>query len=89
MQDLEPDGPTFELDVPSTAALEQGYRRAYRDFYRWGSIARGARAHGTVAAGLSGSGRYRYGGVRDFLIGVRFVDGQGRLVRGGGKVVFY
>lgn len=42
---------------------------------------------GTIATGLSGSGRYRYGGVRDFLIGVRIVDGQGRLVRGGGKVV--
>lgn len=47
----------------------------------------GATLGGTVAAGLSGSGRYRYGGVRDFLIGVRFVDGMGRLVRGGGKVV--
>jgi glycolate oxidase FAD binding subunit len=47
----------------------------------------GATLGGTVAAGLSGSGRYRYGGVRDFLIGVRFVDGVGRLVRGGGKVV--
>lgn len=47
----------------------------------------GATLGGTVAAGLSGSGRYRYGGVRDFLIGVRFVDGTGRLVRGGGKVV--
>lgn len=47
----------------------------------------GATLGGTVATGLSGSGRYRYGGVRDFLIGVRFVDGQGRLVRGGGKVV--
>ncbi len=50
-------------------------------------VAAGATLGGTVAAGLSGSGRYRYGGVRDFLIGVRFVDGQGRLVRGGGKVV--
>lgn len=49
--------------------------------------AAGATLGGTVAAGLSGSGRYRYGGVRDFLIGIRFVDGQGRLVRGGGKVV--
>lgn len=49
--------------------------------------AQGATLGGTVAAGLSGSGRYRYGGVRDFLIGARFVDGQGRLVRGGGKVV--
>jgi glycolate oxidase FAD binding subunit len=47
----------------------------------------GATLGGTIAAGLSGSGRYRYGGVRDFLVGVRFVDGQGRLVRGGGKVV--
>lgn len=47
----------------------------------------GATLGGTVAAGLSGSGRYRYGGVRDFILGVRFVDGEGRLVRGGGKVV--
>ena len=32
--------------------LEQGYWRAYRDFYRWGAIARGARAHGNVMGGL-------------------------------------
>lgn len=50
-------------------------------------VAEGATLGGTVAAGTSGAGRHRYGGVRDFLIGVRFVDGQGRLVRGGGKVV--
>ena len=42
---------------------------------------------GAVAAGLSGPRRYRYGGVRDFIIGVRFVDGRGDLVTGGGKVV--
>jgi glycolate oxidase FAD binding subunit len=47
----------------------------------------GATLGGTVAAGLSGPGRYRYGGVRDALLGVRFVDGQGNLVRSGGKVV--
>ncbi|HEX6938076.1 MAG TPA: FAD-binding protein [Longimicrobiales bacterium] len=47
----------------------------------------GATLGGTVAAGLNGSGRLRYGGVRDFIIGVRLVDGTGRLVRGGGKVV--
>ena len=28
------------------AVLESGYWRAYREFYRWGSIARGAMAHG-------------------------------------------
>ncbi|MEM7129721.1 MAG: FAD-binding protein [Chloroflexota bacterium] len=47
----------------------------------------GATLGGTVASGLSGSGRYRYGGVRDFLIGTRFIDGQGDLILGGGKVV--
>ncbi|MGB6042615.1 MAG: FAD-binding protein, partial [Pirellulales bacterium] len=49
--------------------------------------AAGATVGGTVAAGLSGSGRYRYGGVRDFLIGVTFISGDGRTVSGGGKVV--
>lgn len=42
---------------------------------------------GTVAANVSGSGRFRYGGVRDFILGIRFVDGQGNVVRGGGNVV--
>jgi radical SAM superfamily enzyme YgiQ (UPF0313 family) len=36
----------------SADELEQGYRRAYRDFYKWASIARGASAHGNVTAGL-------------------------------------
>jgi glycolate oxidase FAD binding subunit len=47
----------------------------------------GATLGGTVAAGLSGPGRYRYGGVRDFILGVRYVDGAGEAVRMGGKVV--
>jgi glycolate oxidase FAD binding subunit len=47
----------------------------------------GATLGGTVAAGLSGPGRFRYGGLRDFSLGVRFVDGMGRLLRLGGKVV--
>jgi glycolate oxidase FAD binding subunit len=48
---------------------------------------RGATIGGTVASGLNGPGRYHHGGVRDFLIGAQFVDGEGRLIRGGGKVV--
>jgi glycolate oxidase FAD binding subunit len=47
----------------------------------------GATLGGTVAAGLSGPGRFRYGGLRDFILGVRFIDGEGRLLRAGGKVV--
>ena len=47
----------------------------------------GATLGGTVAAGLSGSGRQRFGGVRDFVLAVQFVDGLGNVIRGGGKVV--
>ena len=47
----------------------------------------GATLGGVVAAGTSGSGGHRHGGVRDFIIGARFVDGTGALVGAGGRVV--
>ena len=47
----------------------------------------GATIGGTIAAGLSGPGRFRYGGVRDFFLGVQLLSPDGQLVRGGGKVV--
>ena len=47
----------------------------------------GATLGGTVAAGVAGPGAYRYGGVRDFVLGVQFVDGTGQLRRAGGRVV--
>jgi len=47
----------------------------------------GATIGGTVAAGMSGAGRFRFGGVRDFLLGVRLITGDARVVFGGGKVV--
>ncbi|WP_395741558.1 FAD-binding protein [Prosthecobacter sp.] len=47
----------------------------------------GSTIGGVVASGLSGPGRFRFGGVRDFILGVQFVDGMGRLLRLGGKVV--
>lgn len=46
-----------------------------------------ATAGGTVATALAGPRRFRSGGVRDFVLGLQFVDGQGRLVRSGGRVV--
>jgi radical SAM superfamily enzyme YgiQ (UPF0313 family) len=36
----------------SAQELERGYWRAYRRFYRWRSIVRGATAHGDVVSGL-------------------------------------
>jgi glycolate oxidase FAD binding subunit len=50
-------------------------------------VAEGATLGGAVAAGTSGPLRYRNGGVRDFILGVRFLDGEGRLVSAGGRVV--
>ena len=47
----------------------------------------GATLGGTIASGLSGSGRFRFGGVRDFLLGLRFITGDGEPHSGGGKVV--
>ena len=42
----------FEPARLTAAELERGYRWAYRQFYRWTSIARGAAAHGDAFAGL-------------------------------------
>jgi glycolate oxidase FAD binding subunit len=50
-------------------------------------VEQGATLGGTVASGLSGPGRYRYGGVRDFILSIQYVDSEGRLVRGGARVV--
>lgn len=47
----------------------------------------GATIGGTVAAGLSGPGRFRFGGVRDFIIGASFQSGDGHEIHSGGKVV--
>lgn len=47
----------------------------------------GSTIGGTVASNASGPGRFRYGGIRDFLLGVQYLDGRGNLLRGGGQVV--
>ncbi|VFR31741.1 Glycolate dehydrogenase, FAD-binding subunit GlcE [plant metagenome] len=42
---------------------------------------------GCVAAGLAGPRRMAAGGVRDFVLGVRLLDAQGRVLRFGGEVM--
>jgi len=42
---------------------------------------------GVIACGLSGLRRLRHGPLRDHLLEVRFVTGDGRLVKGGGPTV--
>lgn len=50
-------------------------------------VGAGATLGGTIASGISGSDRMLYGSLRDFVMEVELIDGLGRLVRGGGKVV--
>ncbi|MGD0931225.1 MAG: FAD-binding oxidoreductase [Candidatus Korobacteraceae bacterium] len=42
---------------------------------------------GLLATGITGPLRHGYGGLRDYCIGVRFVTGDGRKGKGGGRVV--
>jgi glycolate oxidase FAD binding subunit len=87
--EYEPDEFTFTA-LAGTSVREIGQALAEKGQYlpfdpMW--VEAGATLGGTVAAGVSGPGRFRFGGVRDFILGVRFVDGMGRLLRIGGKVV--
>jgi glycolate oxidase FAD binding subunit len=47
----------------------------------------GATLGGTIAAGLAGPARARFGPVRDAVLGVRLLTGDGRLLRFGGEVI--
>jgi len=50
-------------------------------------VDQGATLGGMIAAGISGPSRLRFGGIRDFILGVQFVDGTGAIAKAGGKVV--
>lgn len=50
-------------------------------------FAAGATLGGCVAAGLAGPRRAAVGGVRDFVLGARIIDGRGEVLRFGGQVM--
>jgi glycolate oxidase FAD binding subunit len=80
---------TFTALAGTPLALVNQVLAEYRQYLPFDPLLaeRGATLGGTVAAGVSGPGRYHYGGVRDFILGIRYVNGEGELVRSGGKVV--
>ncbi|HMM55322.1 MAG TPA: glycolate oxidase subunit GlcE [Candidatus Desulfobacillus sp.] len=47
----------------------------------------GATVGGAIAAGLSGPRRATAGAARDFVLGVRLIDGRGEVLRFGGQVM--
>lgn len=89
MIEYEPSEFTFTARAGTSLAVVINALSANRQYLPFDPpfADRGATLGGTVAAALSGPGRLRFGGVRDFLIGVELVTGDARRVRGGGKVV--
>ena len=50
-------------------------------------VARGATVGGVIAANSNGFARYRYGSVRDLLLGIRAALPDGTIAKAGGRVV--
>ena len=86
------DYPSRDLTITVEAGMTMGElaehlsaenQRLPIDVHRPGSATVG----GVVAANLSGPRRYRFGTVRDYLLGLTAVDGSGETFSAGGRVV--
>ena len=76
---------TVEGGMPATELAE----RVGRAGQAWpqAELRPGSTVGGLLAAAASGRGRLRYGPVRDSLLEVVLVTGDGRVVKGGGRTV--
>lgn len=79
---------TTVADVESTLAAE-GQRLAFEPMDHRGLLGTIGEPTigGVFAANVSGPRRIQCGAARDFLLGVRFVDGRGQIIRNGGRVM--
>src|SRR5512138_2896737 len=84
--EYEPGEYTFTAYAGTRLSIIEAVLAEYGQFLPFDPpfVKSGATLGGAVASGLRGPGRYRYGGVRDFVLGVRYVDAHGKVIKGGG-----
>jgi glycolate oxidase FAD binding subunit len=86
--DYQPDDMTVTVEAGMTVADLQATLGKRGQFLPLDPpLAARATIGGTVAANASGPWRCAHGSARDWLIGVRVVAPDGRIVKGGGRVV--
>ncbi len=71
------------LEQVEACLAEQGQHLAFEPPY----FGPGATLGGTIACGLSGPARASAGAARDFVLGVRLLNGRGEVLRFGGEVM--
>lgn len=86
--EYSPDDLTITVEAGVTAGTLAAHLAAHRQFLPLDPPAAAARTLGGITAtNASGPLRTRYGAMRDFLLGVRFVQADGVSTWGGAKVV--
>lgn len=79
---------TITVGAGITLGALQDILAAHRQWLPWDAPQyRQATVAGLLAAGLSGPLRHGAGAPRDWLLGMQFVIGDGRIIKSGGKVV--